>query len=53
MAKRKKTIPDIEECKKKIKLILEQYNCSLISADDYSNVLIYDHDTLETINAQN
>lgn len=45
--KPKKT--DAEVCRDKIKAILEEYNCCLISADEYSWVLIYDNDTFETV----
>ena len=40
---------DIEICKSKVKSILEEYNCSLMSADEYSNVLLYDNDTHEKV----
>ncbi len=40
---------DIEICKGKIKVILEEYNCILMSADEYSHVLLYDNDSYETV----
>lgn len=40
---------DIEICKSKVKSILEEYNCSLMSADEYSHVLLLDNDTYETV----
>jgi hypothetical protein len=52
--KREKTVlSDLEECKLKIKLLLNEYNCSLLSADECSHVLLMDEDTYKTINAQN
>tara|TARA_R110002012_G_scaffold49804_2_gene128773 strand:- start:35754 stop:35918 length:165 start_codon:yes stop_codon:yes gene_type:complete len=38
---------DVEECRDKINQLLQEYNCSLMSADEWSNVLIYDKDTME------
>lgn len=38
---------DVEECKDKINQLLREYNCGLMSADDWSKVLIYDKDTYE------
>jgi hypothetical protein len=48
MRKDKKPLTDIEICRNKIKALLEEYNCELWSADEYSHVLIYDKDTQET-----
>lgn len=46
MAKQNKTpITDAEQCKRKIKALLEEYNCYLLSADECSNVLLLDQDT--------
>lgn len=39
---------DIDVCKYKILAILAEYNCSLLSQDDWSNILIRDNDTQET-----
>ena len=44
----RKPLSDIEECKRKIKSILSEYNCRLVSADEYSVVLLVDDDTDET-----
>ena len=44
-------ISDIEICRDKIKALLREYNCDLISADEYHNVLIMDLDTHETMRA--
>lgn len=49
MAKKKpEELRDIEECKKKINRILDEYGCTLISADEWHSVLILDTDTQET-----
>lgn len=49
MAKKtQNTITDLDECRRKIRGILEEYNCRLLSADEYSHVLLYDKDTQET-----
>lgn len=40
---------DAEVCRDKIKAILEEYNCTLMSSDEYSWVLAYDNDTFETV----
>jgi hypothetical protein len=45
--KPKKT--DVEICRDKIKAVLEEYNSRLLSADEYSWVLVHDNDTFETI----
>ena len=42
-------VPDLEECRNKIIHLLNEYNCDLISADEWYNVLLQDCDTLETI----
>lgn len=39
---------DLEECRDKINDLLREYNCSLMSADEWSKVLIFDNDTYET-----
>jgi hypothetical protein len=44
--KPKKT--NAEVCSDNIKATLEEYNCTLMSADEYSWVLVYDNDTFET-----
>lgn len=51
--KRENTKRDIEICKDKIKAILEEYNCCLMSADEYSHVLLYDNDSYETVGKLN
>jgi len=38
---------DVEECRDKINELLREYDCHLMSADECSNVLIYDNDTYE------
>ncbi len=49
MSKRnRKPLSDIEECKLKIKNILSEYNCYLMSADEWHSVLLVDKDTDET-----
>lgn len=40
---------DVEECRDKINQLLMEYNCELMSADDWSNVLLYDKDTGEYV----
>lgn len=35
------------ECRRKIKALLSEYNCILISADEWSSVILYDNDTKE------
>lgn len=44
---------DLEECRDKIKELLIEYNCSLMSADEWSNILIIDNDTQETLGSLN
>ena len=51
--KRENTKRDIEICKDKIKAILGEYNCRLMSADEYSHVLLYDEDSYETVGKLN
>jgi predicted transcriptional regulator len=46
--KNKKRITDLEECRDKIESLLREYNCELISADEWHQVLIRDNDTDET-----
>jgi len=46
-------LTDLEECKFKINKLLREYNCSLMSADEGSRVLLIDNDTCETLLAQN
>lgn len=49
MAKReKRKVSDVEECRNKIKAILEEYNCSIHSCDDWSGIYMIDNDTQET-----
>lgn len=43
---------DLEECKQKLNSLLREYNCYLMSADEWSNVLLIDNDTDETTSAQ-
>jgi len=52
MAKNTQKQTDIEECKDKIKMILREYNCEIISADEYTSVLLRDRDTEECLNIQ-
>jgi len=50
MSKQKgKRLSDLEECQLKIHKILLEYNCTLMSADEWSRVLIYDNDTFKTV----
>lgn len=49
MKRNPEEIRDIEICKKKIEAILKEYNCGLMSADEWHHVLIYDKDTNETL----
>ncbi len=42
---------DIEVCRDKIRAMLKEYNCDLISAEEYHGVLIIDLDTHETLRA--
>lgn len=49
----KRGVSDIEQCKRKIKALLEEYNCKLISADEWHHVLLYDMDTHETVGELN
>lgn len=44
---------DLEECKHKLNNLLREYNCSLISAEEWSRrVLLIDKDTNETLLAE-
>jgi hypothetical protein len=47
--KNKKAISDLEECKLKVLATLREYNCELMSADEWSQVLIRDKDTDKTV----
>lgn len=40
---------DIEECRNKLFNLLREYNCQLISADEWQHVLLLDKDTNETV----
>jgi hypothetical protein len=44
----KQTQNDIEICKSRIIALLEEFNCELLSADEWHRVLIRDRDTQET-----
>lgn len=44
---------DLEECRDKISALLKEYNCRLISADEYSEVLLLDRDTDKIIGKLN
>jgi len=46
--KEEKTVNDIEKCKEKIQKILNKYNCRLIAADEYTEVLLQNKETEET-----
>ena len=41
---------DVAECKARIRALLSEYNCVLISADEYHDVLLYDWDTKQYAN---
>ena len=41
---------DVAECKARIRALLSEYNCELISADEYHDVLIFNPDTDEWAN---
>lgn len=41
---------DLQKCRVKIKALLEEYNCRIMSADEWSHCLIVDNDTDETDN---
>jgi len=43
----KENYTDLEKCRDKINMLLKEYNCSLMSADEWHHVLIMDLDTLE------
>jgi hypothetical protein len=49
--KNKEEISDLEICKRKIKAILIEYNCS-IETDDYHWCWLRDNDTDETISLE-
>mgnify|MGYP000845355926 CR=1 FL=1 len=52
MAKRKpKEVNDIEECRKRILIILDEYNCR-IETDNYHLAWLRDVDTGETLGFQ-
>ena len=40
-------VDDIEICRAKINALLVEYNCEVISADEYTQTLIRDKDTEE------
>lgn len=40
---------DLEECRDKINKLLKEYNCELLSADKWHDVLIRDIDTNKTL----
>lgn len=46
---KKQSESDLIKCKSKLLAILEKYNCELISADEYVQVLIRDKDTDKTV----
>jgi len=50
MAKSETQTSDIAECRAKIRELLTEYNCMLISADEWHDVLLYDHDTKQYAN---
>lgn len=53
MSRRKEVaISDLEECKYKINRLLKEYNCYLMSADEWSRVLLIDNDTQESVLAE-
>lgn len=39
---------DLAKCRRKIKNLLEKYNCEIISADEWTHTLIRDKATQET-----
>ncbi len=41
---------DVMECKAKIRALLSEYNCTLRSADEWHDVLLYDWDTEQYAN---
>lgn len=41
---------NLEECKLEIKAILEKHNCRIVAADTYTDVLIQELDTHDTVN---
>jgi hypothetical protein len=45
----KPTKSDLEICRDKIKQLLNEFNCSLYSSEDYTWVYLQDNDTRETI----
>ena len=44
-----KNLTDLELCKLEVTKILNEYNCSLISADEWSRVLLIDNDTQKSV----
>jgi hypothetical protein len=48
----KSLITDIEECKVLLNQLLRKYNCSLMSVDEWSRVLLIDNDTNQTLLAE-
>lgn len=49
MRKKRLDISDLEICRRKIEATLKEYNCELMSADEWHHVLIYDKDTNKTL----
>jgi len=47
MARNSKDNTDFDICKIKIEQLLKEFNCEIISADEYTSVLIRDKDTKE------
>ena len=43
----KKNLTDVEECRNKVKALLEEYNCRIVSCDDWSGVYMYDADNYD------
>ena len=46
--KQKVQLSDLDECKVRILLLLDEYNCKIQSCDGWSAVLLEDVDTKET-----
>lgn len=42
-------LSDLELCRLEIKKLLSEYNCFLISADEWTPVLLFDKDTYKTV----
>lgn len=43
--KNREKVKDVEECRDKINEILKEYNCTLLSSDEWHSVIIRDNDT--------